>query len=106
KGIAEVIEYSTGLVSFAMQIIDNYEDKLIDRSSLRNLNIVLDAVRLNKNIKAIFISLVRGAEVIDLGVEVMDKILEIVAKSRNLMGLHLLKISLNKDFMKKLGNII
>ena len=105
KGIAEIIEFNPNLVSIAIQIIENYDDKLIDKGSFKNLNILLEAIKLHKNIKALFISLVRGAEILDLGSEVMNKLIEVV-KIDSILGLYLLKISLNSDFGKKLGNCL
>lgn len=103
KGLAEVIEYNSNLVTVAIQIIENYDDKLIDKKSFRNLNIILEAVRIHKNIKVLVITLVRGAELIDIGPEVLNKVIDIV-KTDRLLGLYLIKISLNIDFGKKLGD--
>jgi len=105
KGLAEIIEFNTNLVSVAIQLIENYNNQPIDRKSLKNINIVLEAIKLNKSIKAVAFTLVKGADMIDLGPEVLNKILEI-AKLDQLMGIYFLKISLNSDFGKKLGECL
>lgn len=105
KGLAEVIDYSQGLTSVAIQILQKYDDKLIDKKYFRNLTILLEAIKANKNIKVLLISLVKGEEVMDLGPEVNNKILEILNQD-TLLGLYFVKVTFNSEFGKKLGSLI
>jgi len=105
RGLAEVIDYSHNLTSVAIQILEKYDDKIIDKKYFRNLNIILEAVKVNKNIKALLISLVKGEEVMELGLEVNNKILELL-KQDTLLGLYFVKISFNPEFGRKFANIL
>jgi hypothetical protein len=105
KGLAEVIDYSQALTCVAIQILQKYDDKLIDKKYFRNLCILLESIKANKNIKVLLISLVKGEETMELGPEVNNKILEIV-KQDNLLALYFVKVAFNPEFGKKLGSLI
>ena len=107
KGIAEIIEANSNLVSVCMQLYDYYDDnKPFDKSIMKNINIILDAIKNNTNIKALAILQARGGEdSLDLGDEVFNKIDEVMKKDF-LYFVYFFRLSFNSEFGKKIGSTI
>lgn len=106
KGIGEIIESNKTLVSVCMQLYDNYDDnRPFEKSKMKNLNIILEAIKNNSNIKAFAILQSKGENSLDLGNEVFQALTDIIQKDF-LEFLYLYRLSFNRTFGEKLGNII
>lgn len=105
-GIAEIIEANKKLVSVCMQLYDNYDDnKPFEKSKMKNINIIIDAIQNNRNIKAFAILQSKGERSLELGDEVIDKLSELMKKDF-LYFIYLYRLSFNRDFGKKVGSIL
>ena len=106
RGIAEIIEANTNLVSVCMQLYDNYNDnKPFDKSSMKNICIILNAIQNNTNIKALVILQTKGENSLEFGNEVIDKISELIKKDF-LYFIYFFRLSFNSEFGQNIGRTL
>jgi hypothetical protein len=106
KGIAEIIIANKNLNTVCMQLFDMYEDnKPFEKSSMKNINIILNAIQENTSIKALTIMQSKGDNSLDIGNEVLDKITEVLKKD-SLNFVYFFRLSFTDDFGKKIGSVL
>jgi hypothetical protein len=106
KGIGEIIQSNKSLVSVCMQLYDNYDDnKPFEKSLMKNINIILEAIKNNTNIKAFAILQSKGESSLDLGSEVLEELTDLVKKDF-IELLYFYRLSFSRSFGEKLGRII
>jgi|LauGreDrversion4_2_1035121.scaffolds.fasta_scaffold22739_5 hypothetical protein len=106
KGIGEIIESNRSLVSVCMQLYDNYDDnRPFEKSTMKNINIILEAIKNNTNIKALAILQSKGESSLYLGNEVFEELIDLIKKDF-IEYLYLYRLSFDRTFGDKLGNII
>jgi len=106
KGIGEIIESNRSLVSVCLQLYDSYDDnRPFEKSRMKNINIILESIKNNTNIKAFAILQSKGESSLDLGNEVFEELIDLIKKDF-IEFLYLYRLSFDRTFGDKLGNVI